>query len=351
MKFFGLLLVALVLAACNGSSGGSAAAPSGGHAGPHGLVGAWARADGPQTGLANREVYEFRNDGTWLLHQFGIGENGRYSTHGNTLTLDGSRKQISGWKQTYQIKGDDLTITSTLAIAGAPPGTPGFKEVTTWKYLATPPLVPTVDIGDLDAPEALPVLAAAALKLARTSNQNIQMVQIDAEQYLPGAFKLDFYMQAPDRSGVLVTMSPYNMRVNTFAQANWGDRPLPVDFIDLSKATEIAAANGLVGPMTKADFISWSNKGAYWRIFSHEGAVTVDALSGKIFSGDVSGYIDAYNADWDNALKKINEVIKAAMPKGHGRSWCQTLHDSSVSTCLSLNPTDHKGCEYAAVTC
>ena len=35
---------------------------------------------------------------------------------------------------------------------------------------------------------------------------------------------------------------------------------------------------------------------------------------------DVSGYIDAYNADWDNALKKINEAIKAAMPKGHGRS-------------------------------
>ena len=58
-------------------------------------------------------------------------------------------------------------------------------------------------------------------------------------------------------------------------------------------------------------------------------------------------------ADWAtaNALKKINEAIKASMPRGNGQSWRPTLHNSSVSTCVGLNSTNRNGCEIAAPMC
>ncbi|HPE32449.1 MAG TPA: hypothetical protein PLV61_14760 [Parvularculaceae bacterium] len=321
------IMLLLTLGACTKSA--SQTAPK-----PKGLPGAWERIDGPPTDPFSRPVLEFLENGKWRLHQAGASESGDYSVDGKTVKFEGGRYNLGGWKQEYAIKGDELTITSTLALPTAPKGAPPLVDVSTWRFIVAPTFVPTEMAGGLAAPAALPEIAVQALMLARERNPSVDVRKVDVEQYLPGAFKLDFYMMAPDRSGVVVTMDPYHIRVKEFAQAYWGDHALPVAFIDLPKATEIAVANGLVGDMTKADLGNWSGKGAYWRVFSHAGAVTVNAVNGEVMKGDVTGYVEQYNADWDRALKLLAEAIKKSQPAPKEQS-CGPMYHKSLWGCKS----------------
>ena len=347
MRSFSFILVlsAVLLSACSGESDTEQGKATKSRNEPRTLMGVWAQVDGPLAGLPEREVMEFRSDGTYRVHRAGLGEEAEYAVDGEVIALKGNHYSFGG-VQTFEIAGDVLTITDTVPLPpDAPPNMDPLTKVTRWEFHDAAPFVPTREINGVDVAANIPALAKTALELARERNPNVRLVRLDLEQYLPGAFKIDFYTSAPDRSGVLVTIQPYHVRVRDVAQSYWGERSIPDHFLDLPETFEIAARNGFSGPVYKADLASWSDDGsAHWRMSSRVGGATVNALSGEIYVGDITGYVAQYNADWGNARRLLREAFaqKAAADPFPGGG-CAAYEYEGLNGCTTK--TDYIRCQ------
>lgn len=311
---------------------------------PRSLIGVWEQVDGPLAGSPEREVLEFRKDGTYRVHRSGMGDESDYSVDGSVIALKGNHYSFGG-VQTFEIDGDTLVITDTVPLPpNAPPNMDPLTKVTHWEFHDAAPFVATRTLNGVDVAANIPALAKTALELARERNPDVRLMSIDLEQYLPGAFKIEFYTSAPDTSGVRVTMQPYHVRVREVAQSFWGKRPVPDDFLDLPEAFDIAARNGFSGPVDRADLVSWSDDGsAHWRMYSRVGAATVNALSGEIYVGDITGYVAQYNADWENAQRLLREAFARKAAAGPFAGGCAAYEYEGFNGCETK--TDYIRCQ------
>jgi len=303
------LAVFALTAACEGASDAQTTAAKR-PAGPQDVTGVWEQIDGTLAGRPEREVLEFRADGTYRVHGGGMGAAAEYALDGEVIALKGNHYSFGG-VQTFAIDGDVLTITDTVPLPeNAPAHLQPLSKITRWSRYDAAPYTPLRDVGGAPVASGLPGLAETARALAHDRNAAVRLVRIDIEQYLPSAYKIEFYLSALDRSGVLVSLQPYHVRVREIAQSYWGERPLPADFLDLPEAVAIASEHGLGAPLRRAELAAWADDGsAHWRLSSQTGAAAVHALSGQIHQGDFSGYAAQLEPDWANALQDLRQTF------------------------------------------
>ena len=264
---------------------------------PQGIVGVWERIGKPDNGRAG-DIIVFRDDGFYVLFEGEEVEAGNYSVIGSALALEGGRYALGGWRHAFEIERDRLILTNTLDRGDEAPNV----ETTAWRFTRGAPLFPTAPVDGQPVVSELPVRARAALSLAREINPSRELVRIDLEERAPGAFTVNFYTVAPNRSGARVQLRPYHVAINTFDKTGWGLTPLPVDFIDLPDAVQKARTDGFIGRLTKAELLTSPRRGPVWRLYALEGAVEVDAVA------DAS----SVDRDWSAPLSQYESAFGAA---------------------------------------
>jgi hypothetical protein len=116
-----------------------------------------------------------------------------------------------------------------------------------------------------------------------------------------------------------LTYSTKEVRSFEFDQAvRWGTEPLPPVFVDLPAATRIAREDGLTGPVKRASLRVHSPGEApsvlAWMLHTGgpDGGRTVDGATGDLIDYDVTGYIAAYNAQWEKAAQGLRALMRSS---------------------------------------
>ena len=96
-------------------------------------------------------------------------------------------------------------------------------------------------------------------------------------------------------------------------------------FIDLPTAVRKARENGMQGTVGRARLAVHHPPGApeilAWMISPSAGeGRTVEGTSGGIIDFDVTGYIAAYNAQWEEAARRLQGMLRMLAPQGSGSS-------------------------------
>jgi hypothetical protein len=171
-------------------------------------------------------------------------------------------------------------------------------------------------------PKDIPELMHAATKRARLWRQDATPVGIEINQYDAPNHKgpeVRFRFTSPSTGiGYQITVSTNAVRTFEFHQTvNWGEFSLPAVFVDLPAVARIARDNGMKGPIGKASLRIYAPKGIApvlaWMV--HPAARgygrTVNGATGEIIEYDVTGYIAAYNKQWEHAAKGLRALMRS----------------------------------------
>ncbi len=127
-------------------------------------------------------------------------------------------------------------------------------------------------------------------------------------------------------TGMQLTLREDEERTFEFNQrVSWGTTSLPPLFIDLPTAVRKARENGMQGTLGRARLAVHHPPGApeilAWMISPSAGeGRTVEGTSGAIIDFDVTGYIAAYNAQWEEAARRLQGMLRMLAPQGSGSS-------------------------------
>lgn len=173
-------------------------------------------------------------------------------------------------------------------------------------------------------PKDVPELMHAATQRARLWRKDAIPVMLEFEHqdirnYKGPEVRFSFYSPS-EGTGFSLTVKTNSVRTHVFDQAvRWGEASLPPVFVDLPSAVRIARNKGMKGPLKRANLRIWSPGDAppvlAWMMStgaSTGGGRTVDGASGQIIDYDVTGYIAAYNAQWERAARGLRALFQSA---------------------------------------
>ena len=126
-------------------------------------------------------------------------------------------------------------------------------------------------------------------------------------------------------AGRQVAFSPYVEETQDISVGQLSKDPIAAEFADFPTALEIAHKEGMTGSLKRALMLNFGKSGSVWQIFGSGEMVQVSA-AGKALHGDVTGYVDRYNAQWKKAIAGLQARFGAGLPEcpvfGHdGYKW------------------------------
>jgi hypothetical protein len=209
------------------------------------------------------------------------------------------------------------------------------------------PAVPTVILttesdGSRQVPKDLPELMHGATQRARMWRHDAIPVSLEFQHFdapnpkLTKGPRVVFSFSSPSEdAGLKLTVTTTDVSTFAFSQpVNWGGVSLPPVFVDLPAALRIARKNGMKGPLGNASLRIYSPGGAppvlAWMVQSSSAGLgrTVNGATGEIIDYDVTGYIAAYNAQWERAAKGLRALMRNA--RGGSSSGSSTIGGDSA---------------------
>jgi hypothetical protein len=180
--------------------------------------------------------------------------------------------------------------------------------------------------GARPLPKDLPELMRVATERARTWRQDAIPVSLAFKHVdfpnlkLPKGPQVEFSFVSPsDHAGLRISVTTSGMTTFPFPHpVNWGRVPLPPVFVDLPAALRRARENGMKGPLARAELRVHSPNGAppvlAWMLGDSSAGRgrTINGATGEIIDYDVTGYIAAYNAQWERAAKGLRALMRSA---------------------------------------
>ena len=311
----------------------------------------------PLQGCGGRRV-DKEMAGTWSLHWPGrpvywtIRKNGTYeiSGPGAAVKHDGTLRSRKGkWSLKSKTWGEDggtYTFPNTdtmLCVGKLGPGTwTRVSDRTAASPAKKGPRLSTEQDGPRELAKDLPEFMHAVTQQARTLKHDAIPVSIEYKygktwSYTEPEVKISYYSPS-EGTGVLYTATTQTVEPYVFDQAvNWGEDALPPVFVDLPAALRIARENGLNGPLEKAGLRIWRPGGAEpilaWMLSTgtHGGGRTINAATGELIDFDVTGYVEAYNAQWARASQGLRALLRSSRPRSSGGSSSSGWSSSSSS--------------------
>jgi hypothetical protein len=299
------------------------------------LVGSW-EIYMPNAVGASHWVFEFRPDGTYTLHAPVVGHAGTFDVPSP------GRWSLQSRTSNYVDGGTfELTDPNTLLLQGRfGPGQ--------WKRVTYPRMLPDAPLAGQRLPVGLRPIVAFETAIARREwHTDAIPVVLDTKQENYGSFYVEIDLYSPStHSGRLVTRHTYDRTTKDFPSVNWGERALPTAFMDVLDAVAAAHAAGMKGPLARASLHDWKRAGPVWQIFpastgNQPGLYQVSAINGAIIKGDFTGYVAHYNAQWNAAIKGLQQLIERSMPKSPTSRAYGPNYFMMPGTCKAAGGTYH----------
>jgi hypothetical protein len=283
------------------------------------LIGTW------QLQWAGAPIYwSIREDGTYEIsgQGAGLGESGTFAAAAGRWSLRSPIRGEDGG--TYELPNDDLWVgTGKLG-----PGV--WARVRPPAQVDTPITLQREQSRDL--PVDVPALLFSATRRARDWQSDavpvwLEYQHVDAPNPAARGPQVRIAFLSPGAgTGMELTVRGSEVRTFEFNQpVNWGTTPLPPVFVDLPAAVREARENGMEGAVGRARLAVHHPPGApeilAWSISPSAGeGRTVDGTTGAIIDFDVTGYIAAYNAQWEEAARRFRAMLRMLAPRSAGSS-------------------------------
>ena len=283
------------------------------------LVGTW------QLQWAGAPMYwSIRENGTYEISGpgAGFGESGTFAAAAGRWSLRSPIRGEDGG--TYALPNDDVFVgTGKLG-----PGT--WARVRPTAAADTPPTLQAQQSRDW--PVDVPALLFGATRRARGWQSDaipvwLEYQYVDAPNPAARGPQLRIAFVSPTTgTGMELILREDEERTREVNQrVNWGTTSLPPLFIDLPTAVRKARENGMQGTLGRARLAVHHPPGApdilAWMISPSAGeGRTVEGTSGAIIDFDVTGYIASYNAQWEEATRRLQGMLRMLAPQGSGSS-------------------------------
>lgn len=339
-----LVLVVLLIGA------GFACSNSAQSASCNALVGKWAWFIGGEVTINSDGTFtqQSGNSGSWTCTDASKGavtfrwKNGGFV---NNLVLSEDGNGLSSTDPTQKIvTAKKIGVGETAQSDKRAPGTPA----------ATTVMLVTQPDGSRLLPRDIPELMHAATRRARLWRQDAIPVSLEFQHFdaqnpkLTKGPRVVFSFSSPSEgAGLKLTVTTTDVSTFAFSQpVNWGGVSLPPVFVDLPAALRIARENGMKGPLGSARLRIYSPSGAppvlAWMVHSSSAGHgrTVNGATGEIIDYDVTGYIAAYNAQWERAAKGLRALTRNARGGSSSGSSPMSGGDGSSSSSGSDRPYD-----------
>ncbi|MEZ5865258.1 MAG: hypothetical protein R3D25_14790 [Geminicoccaceae bacterium] len=321
-----------------------AAAPAGPV--PPALVGTWLlevqlpTAQGPVA-----VVWTIAADGSYVI------DAGPFSHAGNMTAQGGN------WEQAATTSG--FTDGGTYALPNwARLQTRARSGMGGWNRIQPDLALAVIAVSDQALPSGLPDLAARARLVAQGWRPDAELVGIEFEQRDSHQWNAKDevelrYVSPASGAGLVMTVATDGTRFFAHDVVNWGSGTIPDGFLDLPAVWAIARQHGLVPPLARANLQVWQPGDApilAWQLSSSRGenrGVSLDGVGGTLLEGDLTGYIAAYNAQWQAAAEGLRRLFAPAR-RSSGPSTGTTSWDSSSSSSSSSYDTDDGGSSSSA---
>jgi hypothetical protein len=279
---------------------------SGKGAGP---VGVWEMKYHDAVGQPYMNVLELSPDGAYTTYMQDAtpSDRGTYVIANGALVFSSAVDPRLSQAVAYEL-ADKSTLQLTL-------NTPDRRKVD-WRRSDLSPLFETTSIMGAEIPENISGLVMAAMQARVLQFQADAMptaIEVTRDPAGHAEIRMDFYSTGTG-NGYRMTVAKYHVTAQPIDGSRMNQRPLPAEFADLSAILSSAAADGVSGAFRRADLRSYDGAGPAWMIRT-EGprGATYSAVTGERITGDVTGYIAQYEADWARA----GALWRQAMARRH----------------------------------
>ena len=270
------------------------------------IVGVWEIRYLDAVGQSYLDVMELRADGTYTTHMQGSApsDSGQYTVVDHVIAFRSALDPLFSNDIPFDFDGDDV-LRLTLP---APPGaTPAVAD---WRRS---PLQRQFGIQD-ESGRRVPM---NLLNQVRSLTGDTQIWRPDAvptwvrlEAQQNGDYITTVHLFSATASEELrVRIAPFDATVSTHDGSRTAQKPLPTSFLDLLPILEMSGTEIQRGTLETADLSVWGEHGAVWRLNDGRQVVSLSAESGDVIQGDVTGYKEQYEADWNRAQESWREIL------------------------------------------
>ena len=190
-------------------------------------------------------------------------------------------------------------------------------------------------------PSGLPAITDAARALARDWQSDALLADIDSQATRSfavessGASACSSSRRRPGSAcGSTVTTDGTGFHV-----ASRGDgTAIPNGFLDLPQAWAVARQYGVRPPLQRAMLRVWTPEGSEpilaWSVSGTDRGINIDAVEGNQLEGDLSGYVAAYNEQWQAAIAGLRRLLarpRSSSPSSSFDGWSSSSDSSDDS--------------------
>jgi hypothetical protein len=112
--------------------------------------------------------------------------------------------------------------------------------------------------------------------------------------------------------------------------------------LNLPQAWTVARQYGVAPPLARAMLRVWTPQGGEpvlaWTVSGAGNGINIDGVMGNRLEGDLSGYVAAYNAQWEAAIAGLRRLL--AQPRSSSPSFSSSSDDSGSSSSSSYSSDD-----------
>jgi hypothetical protein len=273
--------------------------------------------------------------GTWLLEVrlpspqgpvavwWTIEADGSYSvdagpfSHAGTLTARASNWSLTAQTSDFQDGGRyEAPDWATIVMHGR-------LGIGRWHRRERALTLATAAINSQLVPIGVPAITAAARALARRWQPDALLGMIDYQRPdgpnpPPPSVRLSFFSPA---SGLGLWITVSSEGASFFGASRGGGSAIPNGFLDLPQAWAVARQYGVQPPLERATLQVWTPGGSApvlaWSLSGARGGVNIDGVEGDLLEGDLSGYIAAYNAQWEAAIAGLRRLLARPRSSSH----------------------------------
>jgi hypothetical protein len=269
-------------------------------------------------------------------------------SHAGTMTAAGSDFALTASTSDFRDHGRyEVSDWATIV-------TQGQQGIGRWHRREPALALEVASINAQLVPAAVPAATDAARALARRWQPDALLARIDYERPdspnpQPPAIRLFFFSPATGL-GLWVTVSTQG--TSFFGASRASGLAIPNGFLDLPQAWAVARQYGVAPPLQRAMLQVWKPEGGEpvlaWSLSGNGGAVNIDAVEGHRLEGDLSGYIAAYNAQWQEAIAGLRRLL--ARPRSSSSSASGYSGSSSSSSGDSGGDDSSGGTDYGVAS-
>ncbi|MEM7173439.1 MAG: hypothetical protein AAF530_24965, partial [Pseudomonadota bacterium] len=311
---------------------------------PPGLVGTWLleillpSPEGPIPVL-----WEVRFDGSYNIYAGPYSHSGQMEAYANGWSLDSETNDFQDMGS-YRLQNWATLVTH------------GSQGPGRWHRYEPSLTLQTTDISGQLIPSNLPELVTQVQTPIASWRPDARLIAIDYRR--PSASqanvksKIDLSYASPaSGAGLMVSLDTTGARFFVHDVVNWGEGEIPNGFLDLPTVWVMAQQHGLLAPLDRAGLKIWypqdQDPVLAWTISTARGdtrGINLDAAAGIKLDGDLSGYVAAYNAQWQEAIAGLKRLFR--QPRRSSSSSFDFSFDSSDdSTSYDSDSTD-SGSDY-----